>query len=44
METHARSHLYLQPISDPFLDRYLKELGDDLLGSVGAYQIEGFGV
>jgi septum formation protein len=30
--------------SDAFLERYLSDAGNDILGCVGAYQMEGAGV
>ena len=33
-----------RPFSDSFLDRYLEVAGADILGSVGAYHVEGLGV
>jgi len=38
-----RSTLYLRPISETELDRYLAEAGEEILASVGAYQIESLG-
>ena len=35
--------LWMRPCSEMFLDAYVHATGDALLGSVGAYQIEGFG-
>lgn len=35
--------LIMRRFSDAFLDRYLATAGDGLLGSVGAYQLEGLG-
>jgi septum formation protein len=39
----AVPRLWMRPCSDAFLDAYADAAGDALLGSVGAYQIEGFG-
>jgi septum formation protein len=39
-----RSTLVMRPFSDAFLDHYLAASGDDVLGSVGAYRLEGLGV
>lgn len=39
----GRARLTMRPFSDVFLDRYLAEAGDAILGSVGAYQLEGRG-
>lgn len=36
--------LTMRPFPDAFLDRYLEEAGEDVLWSVGAYQLEGSGV
>jgi septum formation protein len=33
----------MRPFSDGFLDRYLDEQGDGLLGTVGAYRLEAAG-
>lgn len=38
------AQLWMRPFSDAFLDRYLARAGDEVLGSVGAYRIEGLGV
>ncbi|TWA68575.1 septum formation protein [Azospirillum baldaniorum] len=38
-----RAHLTMRPFSDAFLDSYLNAAGDDVLGSVGAYHLEGLG-
>ena len=37
------ARLWLRPFTDAFLDRYLAAAGDDVLGCVGAYQLEGLG-
>jgi septum formation protein len=34
----------MRPFSDLFLDQYIEAEGDALLGSVGAYRLEGHGV
>jgi septum formation protein len=39
----AQARLWVRPCSDGFLDAYLDAVGDRVLGSVGAYQIEGLG-
>jgi septum formation protein len=39
-----RPRLTMRPFSDQFLDDYLAAIGDDVLASVGAYQLEGRGV
>ncbi|KAA5606241.1 septum formation protein Maf [Roseospira marina] len=36
--------LTLRPLSDRFLDTYIATVGDGVLSSVGAYQIEGVGL
>lgn len=33
----------MRPLSDDFIERYLDAVGDDVLASVGAYQLEGLG-
>ncbi|AWJ84011.1 septum formation protein Maf [Azospirillum sp. TSH58] len=38
-----RARLTMRPFSDAFLDSYLNAAGDDVLGSVGAYHLEGLG-
>ena len=35
--------LTITNLSDDFIDRYLDEMGDAVLSSVGAYQLEGLG-
>jgi len=37
------ARLTMRPFSDAFLDAYLDRAGDAVLGSVGAYQLEGLG-
>lgn len=39
----ARAHLTMRPFSDEFLDRYLLQMGPDVMTSVGAYKLEGLG-
>jgi septum formation protein len=39
----GRARLTVRPFSEDFLDDYLDRAGDAVLGSVGAYQIEGLG-
>lgn len=39
----AEPRLIMRPFSDPFLDAYLAREGDHVLGSVGAYRLEGPG-
>lgn len=38
------ARLTMRDFSDAFLDRYLADAGADILGSVGAYQVEGLGI
>ena len=38
-----RAELRMRDFSDTFLDWYLREAGEDVLHSVGAYQLEGVG-
>ncbi len=40
----AAPRLAMRPFSDAFLDEYLRLEGDAVLGSVGAYRLEGLGV
>jgi septum formation protein len=39
----AAAKLTMRAFTDTFLDRYLDAAGDAVLGSVGAYQLEGLG-
>lgn len=39
----GRAQLTVRPFSEAFLDDYLDAAGDAILGSVGAYQLEGLG-
>ena len=39
-----QARLTMRPFSDAFLEAYLEEAGADILGSVGAYHVEGLGV
>jgi septum formation protein len=39
----AAASVWVRPFGDAFLDAYLDAAGDDVLGSVGAYQLEGLG-
>jgi septum formation protein len=39
-----RSSLVMRDFSDGFLDDYFAAVGDAVLGAVGAYHLEGFGV
>ena len=41
---HQQATLTMRPFSDGFLESYLEQLGDKVLTSVGAYQLEGPGV
>jgi septum formation protein len=34
----------MRDFSDAFLDAYLADTGEDILGSVGAYHVEGLGI
>lgn len=38
------ARLTMRAFSDEFLDAYLVDAGEDILGSVGAYHVEGLGV
>lgn len=38
-----RAELVMRDVSDDFLDDYLAKVGTDVLGSVGAYHLEGLG-
>lgn len=38
------AHLTMRSLSDAFIDRHLARVGDRILASVGAYQLEGEGV
>jgi septum formation protein len=38
-----RAFLYMRAFSDEFLEAYLAAAGDEVLASVGAYQLEGLG-
>lgn len=38
-----RAQLTMRPFTDAFLDRYLAAASEDVLGSVGAYRVEGLG-
>jgi septum formation protein len=38
------ARLTMRSFSDAFLDTYLVEAGEDILGSVGAYHVEGIGI
>lgn len=40
---NARADLTMRPLSDEFIHAYLEAAGDEALGSVGAYQLEGLG-
>lgn len=39
-----RARLRMRRFTDTFLDRYLADCGDSILGSVGAYRVESHGV
>jgi septum formation protein len=39
-----RAELRMRAFSDDFLERYLDQIGDDALHSVGAYRLEDLGV
>ena len=39
----ARPRLTMRDFSDDFLDRYLAEIGEDALTTVGCYKVEGLG-
>jgi septum formation protein len=43
-ETVVTARLTCRPFTDTFVDRYLEAAGDNILSSVGAYQLEGLGV
>ena len=38
------AELRMRDFSDEFLERYLEQAGEDILRSVGAYQLEGLGI
>lgn len=40
----AEARLTMREFSDAFLDAYLEVAGEEILGSVGAYHVEGLGV
>jgi len=40
----AHAELTMRPLSDAFLDDYLLANGEDLLGAVGCYRLEGKGI
>lgn len=42
--TVADARLTMRDFSDAFLDAYLADAGEDILGSVGAYHVEGLGI
>lgn len=42
--TVAEARLTMRDFSDAFLDTYLADAGEDILGSVGAYHVEGLGI
>jgi septum formation protein len=39
-----RCRLWMRPFDDAFLEEYLQAEGDDVLGSVGCYHLEGRGI
>jgi septum formation protein len=39
----ARPKLTMRPLSDAFIDAYVERVGEPLLSTVGAYQLEGLG-
>ena len=39
----ARPRLTMRPLSDEFITQYLAEAGEQILATVGAYQLEGLG-
>lgn len=43
-ETVETATLHMRDFSDAFLESYLDQVGDRVLGSVGCYQLEGVGV
>ncbi len=43
-ETVSSAHLTMHDFSDAFLDAYLKDAGERVMQSVGAYQLESVGV
>ena len=43
-QTIAHADLHIRALSDAFIERYLSEAGEAVLGSVGCYQLEGLGV
>jgi septum formation protein len=42
--TVAEARLTMRDFSDAFLDAYLADAGEEILGSVGAYHMEGLGI
>lgn len=43
-ETVSVAKLTMRPLSSEFIDAYLQAVGDHVTASVGAYQLEGYGV
>ncbi len=43
-ETVQTARMTMRPLSQEFVDAYLKEAGDKVKTSVGAYQLEGLGI
>lgn len=39
----GRARLSMRPFTDAFIEQYLARIGDEALGSVGAYHLEGLG-
>jgi len=39
----VQPRLTMRPLSDEFIDHYLQTAGEDILSTVGAYQLEGLG-
>lgn len=38
-----RARMTMRPFSDAFLERYIAEMGEDILATVGGYELEGLG-
>jgi septum formation protein len=41
---HETAHLIMRAFSDAFLDEYLGLMGEKVLGTVGAYELEALGI
>jgi septum formation protein len=39
----SRAHMTMRPFSDSFLDSYIEAVGENVMKSVGCYQVEGLG-